>query len=81
MTIKCPKCKTEVELDAKTSGCKKCRALLKRCSDCTKYNVTYSTCSVNNALVDVGEATYPTYSSPSVYCRNYDPKPEMLVAA
>ena len=83
VTIRCPKCKAEVELDAKAkmTSCKGCRALLRRCLDCTKYNVTYSTCRVNNAAVDVGEASYPTYSSPSVYCREYDPNEKVLVAA
>jgi hypothetical protein len=35
------------------------------------YDVRLSVCKEFNRPVDTGEASYPTYSSTSTYCRSY----------
>jgi hypothetical protein len=45
--------------------------LLRRCADCTQYNVRLSVCNVDGRQIDTGEASYPTYASSSTYCRSY----------
>lgn len=70
MLVKCQKCGTEVSLD-KEATCPKCRRLLRRCADCTQYNVRLSVCNVDGRQIDTGEASYPTYASSSTYCRSY----------
>jgi len=73
MQIACPKCKTVQEVDAKTATCPGCRAVLRRCADCSKYDVRRSFCNTYNRPVDVGDATYPTFASNSTYCNDYQP--------
>ena len=73
MKITCPKCKEVQEVDEKVSTCPKCRTVLRRCADCTHYDVRLSVCKSFNRPVDTGEASYPTYSSESTYCREYTP--------
>jgi hypothetical protein len=73
MQITCPKCKEEQELDEGVATCPKCRTVLRRCADCSSYDVRVSVCKAFNRPVDVPEANYPTYSSESTYCREYVP--------
>jgi len=73
MKIRCPKCKQVHEVDQKASTCPSCRTVLRRCTDCGKYDVRLSVCKSFNRPVDVGEANYPTFSSESTYCRDYVP--------
>jgi len=44
---------------------------LRRCRDCEKYDVRLSFCRAFNRPIDTGEASYPTFSSDSTYCREY----------
>ena len=73
MKIACPKCKQVQDVDMKVSTCPNCRTVLRRCTDCAKYDVRLSFCKSFNRPVDVGEASYPTFSSESTYCRDYAP--------
>lgn len=73
MKITCPKCKTPKDVDDKVSTCPDCRTVLRRCADCAKYDVRLSFCNTFNRPIDTGEASYPTYSSASTYCREYAP--------
>jgi hypothetical protein len=71
--ITCPKCKKVQEVDEKVATCPDCRSVLRRCVDCANYDVRLSVCKSTNRPVDAGEANYPTYSSVSTYCRDYQP--------
>lgn len=73
MQITCPKCKQTQEADEKTATCPNCRTVLRRCVDCTSYDVRTSMCRAVNRPVNAGESNYPTYSSQSTYCRDYAP--------
>ena len=73
MQITCPKCKQVQEVDDRTATCPKCRTVIRRCKDCGKYDVRVSYCREFNRPIDVGEASYPTFSSDSTYCRAYVP--------
>ncbi len=73
MKIKCPKCKQVQDVEQKVSTCPNCRAVLRRCADCGKYDVRLSVCKSFNRPVDTGEASFPTFSSDSTYCRDYAP--------
>lgn len=73
MEITCPKCKQVQEADEKTATCPNCRAVLRRCVDCANYDPRRSFCTVSNQPIDTGESNYPTYSSPSTYCREFAP--------
>ena len=73
MKITCPKCKQVQDVDMKVSTCPSCRTVLRRCADCAHYDVRLSVCKSLNRPVDTGEASYPTYSSDSTYCREYAP--------
>jgi len=72
MTVRCHKCGTEGSLAAGTT-CPKCRTILRRCVDCGHYDLRRSLCAVTNQRVDTGEASYPTFDSPSTYCASYKP--------
>jgi len=72
--IKCPKCKTVQDVTDKVATCPSCRTVLRRCTDCSHYDIRLSFCGATNRPIDVGEANYPTYSSPSTYCREYVPR-------
>ncbi len=74
MEITCPKCKQVQDVDMKVATCPNCRTVLRRCLDCANYDVRLSFCGATNHPIDVGEASYPTYSSPSTYCREYKPR-------
>jgi hypothetical protein len=69
--ITCPKCKQVQEADARTATCPSCRTVLRRCTDCDKYDVRTSVCRATNRPINTGDASYPTYASPSTYCREY----------
>jgi hypothetical protein len=71
--ITCPKCKQVQEADSRTATCPNCRTVLRRCLDCSKYDVRLSFCKALNKPVTSGESHYPTYSSASTYCREYLP--------
>jgi len=71
--ITCPKCKKVQDVDDKVATCPDCRTVLRRCADCAKYDVRLSFCGTFNRPIDAGDATYPTYSSDSTYCREYVP--------
>jgi hypothetical protein len=72
--ITCPKCKAVQEVDEKTATCPACRTVLRRCWDCSNYDVRRSFCNVFNRPIDVGDATYPTFASASTYCGDYRPR-------
>ena len=74
MEITCPKCKKVQDVDDKVATCPDCRTVLRRCSDCTNYDVRLSFCNKFNRPIDTGEASYPTYTSDSTYCRDYTPR-------
>lgn len=69
----CPKCKQVQEVDVKTATCSTCRTVLRRCIDCSQYDVRASFCRAVNRAVTVGETHYPTYASASTYCREFTP--------
>jgi len=69
----CPKCKQVQDVDEKTATCPSCRNVLRRCVDCSKYDVRVSLCKAVNRPVPVADSNYPTYASPSTYCREYAP--------
>ena len=69
--MKCRKCGNVSPLEEKQAVCASCRTILRRCVDCSHYDIRTSFCGRTNRQVDVGEAHYPTYSSPSTYCREY----------
>jgi hypothetical protein len=71
--IACPKCKKVQEVDANSATCPDCRTVLRRCADCEHYDARVSQCAIFNRPVDMGDASYPTYSSDSTYCREYIP--------
>jgi Fe-S-cluster containining protein len=71
--IICPKCKQPQEVDNRTATCPKCRAIIRRCKDCGKYDIRVSFCRAFTRSIDVAEANYPTFSSDSTYCREYVP--------
>ena len=73
MNITCPKCKKVQEVNDKVTSCPDCRTVLRRCVDCAHYDIRLSFCNEFNRPVDTGEAHYPTYSSESTYCREYQP--------
>ena len=73
MKITCPKCHEVQEVDDKTSACPKCRAVIRRCVDCTQYDVRVSLCRAVNRPVQTATAWYPTFSSESAYCRSFTP--------
>ena len=73
MKITCPKCKQVQDVDYKTATCPNCRNVLRRCVDCSNYDVRVSLCKAVNRPVSVGESNYPTYASASTYCREYAP--------
>jgi hypothetical protein len=73
VTVKCRKCGRELTLEEKQAVCSSCRSILRRCADCAHYEVRTSSCRRTNQGVDVGEANYPTFSSPGTYCRDYTP--------
>lgn len=75
MNMTCPKCKKVQEIDDKVATCPDCRTVLRRCVDCGRYDVRLSFCNEFNRPIDPGEAHYPTYSSESTYCREYQPSP------
>jgi hypothetical protein len=72
--ITCPKCKKVQDVDDKVATCPNCRTVLRRCMDCASYDVRLSFCNKLNRPIDPGEATYPTYTSDSTYCREYTPR-------
>ena len=74
MEITCPKCKKVQDVDDKVATCPDCRTVLRRCSDCANYDVRLSFCNTFNKPIDTGEASYPTYTSESTYCREYSPR-------
>ncbi len=71
MKITCPKCKKVQDVDDKVATCPDCRTVLRRCWDCASYDVRLSFCNKFNRPIDTGEASYPTYTSDSTYCRDY----------
>jgi len=71
--ITCPKCKQVQEVDDRTATCPNCRTVLRRCVDCSHYDVRLSVCKAVNKPVKTGDASYPTYASASTYCRDYLP--------
>ncbi len=73
MKISCPKCHEVQDLDEKTPACPKCRSVLRRCVDCTQYDVRMSLCRAVNRPVQTSTAWYPTFSSESAYCRSFSP--------
>ncbi len=73
MQITCPKCKQSQEVDNRTATCPGCRTVIRRCKDCGKYDTRISFCHAFNRSIDTGEANYPTFSSDSTYCRDYNP--------
>jgi len=73
MNITCPKCKKVQDVDDKVATCPDCRTVLRRCADCGNYDVRLSFCNTFNRPIDTGEASYPTYTSESTYCRDYVP--------
>jgi hypothetical protein len=73
MRITCPKCKKVQDVKDDVTTCPDCRDVLRRCADCDKYEVRLSFCKATNRPIDTGEANYPTFSSPSTYCREYAP--------
>lgn len=73
MLITCPKCKQPQEADERTAACPNCRAVLRRCADCTHYDLRTSVCRALNRPIPLGEAEYPTFTSESTYCRTYTP--------
>jgi hypothetical protein len=77
--IICPKCKEAQEVDEKTSTCPNCRTVLRRCNDCEHYDRRLSFCATHNQPIDTADASYPTYSSDSTYCRDYAPNEQTRV--
>jgi len=73
VNITCPKCKQMQDVDLKTATCPNCRTVLRRCVDCSRYDVRLSFCKAVNRPVNVGESHYPTYAAASTYCREYAP--------
>ncbi len=73
MRITCRKCGEVVEAEAKTAACPKCRTVLRRCLDCTQFDIRMAFCKVVNRAITTGDAHYPTFSSPSTYCREFVP--------
>ena len=73
LTVKCRKCGSESTLEDKQAVCPSCRTILRRCADCLHYGVRSSYCGRTNQPQDVGDANYPTFSSPSTYCKDYSP--------
>ncbi len=73
MRMTCPKCQVVQDVDGKTATCPHCRTVLRRCVDCTHYDVSHSFCKAVNRTVEVGDSHYPTYSSASTYCQQYSP--------
>lgn len=75
MQMLCPKCKQVQEVDNRTATCPNCRTVLRRCKDCMKYDPRLSFCQTFHRAIDVGEANYPTFSSDSTYCREFQQLP------
>ena len=73
MQIMCPKCKQTQDVDNRTATCPACRTVIRRCHDCDKYDSRLSMCRAFNRPIDTGEANYPTFSSDSTYCREFQP--------
>ena len=73
MRISCPKCHEVQDADDKTSVCPSCRAILRRCADCAKFDIRMALCKAVNRPVQMSTAWYPTHSSESTYCRNFAP--------
>ena len=73
MRITCPKCREAQTVDEKTAVCPACHTIVRRCTDCTRYDVRTSLCKAVNRPVDSATAWYPTYASESTYCREFAP--------
>ena len=73
MRITCPKCREAKDADEKTIACPDCHTILRRCLDCSLYDVRMSICRAVNRPVQTSTVSYPTYSSQSAYCRSYAP--------
>ncbi len=73
MRITCRKCKNVQEADEKTAVCPECRTILRRCVDCTQYDVRMAFCRVTNRQIPASDRDYPTFAAPSTYCRSYAP--------
>ncbi len=55
MRMTCPKCKEVQDVDDKVATCPNCRTVLRRCTDCAKYDIRVSFCKGTNRPVDPGE--------------------------
>ena len=77
MEINCPKCGRENWLENQ-SRCFSCGAVLRRCTDCTRYKRDEHYCSVTKDEIGLFESEKPGPLATSANCQSYDPQPRMF---
>ena len=77
MEVNCPKCQTENWLENQ-SRCFRCGAVLRRCTDCTRYKRDAQHCSATGDEVSLHESENPGPLAESATCQSYDPQPRVL---
>ena len=73
MEVNCPQCGTENWLENQ-SRCLACDAVLRRCVDCSGYDVNRESCGVLGTDIERYEAENPSLLSTSTNCVRYRPR-------